>query len=1030
MKDSTRNLRSAISFVLAACATTAVGTSLVNAQTASSSADSSSKSSQALQGTAEPALQEVVVTGSRIAVAPNDISMSPVTTVTQGDIQETGFVRVEDVLNQLPSITAEFGSGDSISSTGTATVSLRDLGSQRTLVLVNGRRMQPGGAGGVPPGNANAADINQIPASLLKSVDVLTGGASSVYGADAVGGVVNFILDTHFTGVKIDSDYSFYNHSNDSSASQQYLGYLSSAGDGTPEKTANVGQTKDVSVTVGSDFADGKGNAVAYFTYLNTEPVAGYQIDHAGCTLSGGGSSSAPGTHCGGSAIGPNGYIFGLGKVAGVTTSVITAQSVDPKTGLLRPAGVADEYNYGALSYLQRQSERYTAGAFTNYDVNDNVNVYTETMFARNTTQAQYGPSGDFGKNAHPISCTNPLLTAQEISVICDPAVLAANQAFYNPATLSSGAPNPAYNPALANSAFLYTYRRNVEGGGRQDNYTSTSIRQVIGTKGKFLDAWSYDTYAQVGITQLADFESNFLNTDLINNALDVTGTAAAPTCASGGSCVPWNIWVPGGVTAAALSYLETPASWAATSTEYVADGSVTGDLGKYGVQLPTAASGLQVNVGSEYREEKFSFKPDYVYANGLASGGANGANPFSGGIHVWEGFTEVHAPLIDNMPGAYNLSFDGGYRYSAYTLGGNTNTYKFQVEYAPIQDIRFRGGYNRAVREPNLGELFQPAAVGSGGAADPCWGPTPSLTLAECEKTGVTEGQYGHLSANPAAQSNTLQGGNTALTPEIADTYTFGVVWHPSFVPSLVVSVDAFNIKIRNAIEELSSTTIIDACANLGSLCNLIHRGPNGSLWQNPNEYVSATEQNVGSILTRGADLSSRYTQDIGALGKLAFNLTGTYTKDFNTVPFPGETAYNCTGYAGNTCGPPQPHFRSVLSTTWVSPWYGADLTLRWRFIGPTQMEGLSQNPQLAASGYYAGYNIPGYNYIDLSASAQVTNVLNVRVGVNNITDKDPPVVLGGTFGCNANNCNDNTWVGTYDALGRLLYAHVTLKF
>ncbi len=190
MKDTTR-LQLAIRLALAACATTAVGSSLVNAQTtpalASNSADSST------------GLQEVVVTGSRIAVAPNDISMSPVMTVTQVDIQQTGYVRVEDVLNSIPSIVAEQSSGDSISSDGTATVSLRGLGSNRTLVLIDGRRMQPGGAGGVPPGTANAADINQIPSALLKSVDVLTGGASSVYGADAVAGVVNFILDRHFT---------------------------------------------------------------------------------------------------------------------------------------------------------------------------------------------------------------------------------------------------------------------------------------------------------------------------------------------------------------------------------------------------------------------------------------------------------------------------------------------------------------------------------------------------------------------------------------------------------------------------------------------------------------------------------------------------------------------------------------------------------------------------------------------------------------------------------------------------------------
>jgi iron complex outermembrane recepter protein len=1011
MKDTTR-LQLAIRLALAACATTAAAPSLVNAQTTPAATSG------------EPALQEVVVTGSRIALSPNDISLSPVMTVTQTDIQQTGFVRVEDVLNNLPSMVAEQGSGDSISSTGTATVSLRGLGSQRTLVLINGRRMQPGGSGGVPPGTANAADINQIPAALLKSVDVLTGGASSVYGADAVAGVVNFVLDTHFTGVKIDSSYSFYNHSNDSAASQQYLGYLSDLGAARPQGSANTGQSKDVSVIVGSDFADGKGNATAYFTYLNTSPVAGYQIDHAGCSLDGGSTTADSKPRCGGSPIGPNGYIFGVGSAGGVTTTLLQPQSVDPKTGVLRPSNsTTDLFNFGALSYLQRQSERYTAGGFTHYDVNDNFSVYTETMFARNSNGAQYGPSGDFGKNAHPISCTNPLLTAQEVSVICDPTFLAANQTYYN-------APGSAsYNPALANSAFLYTYRRNVEGGGRQDNYTSSSIRQVVGTSGKFLDAWSYDAYAQVGITQIQDIEKNFLNTDLINNALDVT---PAGTCAVGGACVPWNIWVPGGVTAAALAYMETPSTYTANSTEYIADASVTGDLGKYGVKLRTASSGLQINVGTEYREEKFTFTPDFVYADGLASGGANSATPFSGGVHVWEGFTELHMPLVENLPGIYNLSVDTGYRYSSYTLGGNTNTYKFQVEYAPTEDIRLRGGYNRAVRAPNLGEFFQPAGVGSGGSADPCWGPTPSLTQAECARTGVNPASYGSLSVNPAAQTNTQQGGSTALTPEIADTYTFGVVWHPSFVPNLFLSVDAFNIKIKKAIEELSSAEVITACGKFGTFCDLIHRSPSGSLWISPTYYVQTLEQNVGSILTRGADLESRYTQDIGFLGKLAFDLTGTYTKDYNTVAYPGDTAFNCTGYGGNTCTAPQPHFRSVFSTTWLSPWYGADVTLRWRFIGPTQMEGLSQAPQLAASGYYAGYpaQLPGYNYLDLSASAQAGEHVNVRVGVNNIADKNPPVVLGGTFGCNANNCNDNTWVGTYDTLGRFLYAHVTLKF
>ena len=1005
MKYSSINLSQAIKLALAACATTA--SPFVHAQASSES------------GANEPAMQEVVVTGSRIAVAPNDISLSPITSVSQVDIQKTGLIRVEDVLNNLPSVTADQNSGESISSVGVATVSLRDLGAQRTLVLVDGKRLQPGGAGGVPPGTSSAADVNQIPAALIESVDVLTGGASSVYGADAVAGVVNFIMNTHFEGVKIDSDYSFYDHSNDSA---QYLGYLNDFGATKPESTAHTGQSKDFSIVAGSNFADGKGNATTYFTYTKTNPVAGYQLDHSGCTLIGGSSNSAADSkpRCGGSGTNATGNFFALGTV-GANTTTLFQNTVDSKTGVFRPLTGADLYNYGALSYFQRSSERYTTGAFLHYDINDNVTVYTESMFARNKTQAQYGPSGDF-TTPSVISCANPLLTPSELAVICSPANLAANQKLYG--TVGS------------NAATVYIGRRNVEGGGRQDNYTSDSFRQVIGARGAFMDAWSYDVSAQVGISQLQDIEANFLGTPQIAAALDVVTDPATgqPACASAltgvnPTCVPWNIFQKGGVTSAALAYLTTPATYSSTSTEYVVTGSVTGDLGKYGMKVPTAEKGLQVNLGSEYREEKFVFQPDYVFLNGYQAGGAP-SKAVDGGLHVWEGFTEFKLPLIDKLPGIYNLSLDAGYRFSSYTLGGNTNTYKFQVEYAPIESLRFRGGYNRAVRAPNLGELFQPAAVGSGGSPDPCWGTAPTLTQAQCANTGVTAAEYGHITVNPAAQTNSIQGGNTGLTPEIADTYTFGIVFKPEFVSGLTMSLDAYNIKIRNVIAELSTATIINTCALTGAGCDLIHRGPTGSLWFSTNNYVVATQQNLGSELTRGADLSVNYLLDMNSLGKLSTNLMATYTKDFETEPLKHAGQYDCAGYAGNTCGPPLPHTRSVLTSTWLTPWYGLDFTARWRFIGSTKTEFENQSTYLSSSYYTNQEHIPGYNYIDLSASSQVNQYVNVRLGVNNVADKNPPLVLGGALGCVSNNCNDNTWAGTYDALGRYLYAHVTVKF
>ena len=262
---------------------------------------------------------------------------------------------------------------------------------------------------------------------------------------------------------------------------------------------------------------------------------------------------------------------------------------------------------------------------------------------------------------------------------------------------------------------------------------------QTIGVKGAFADAWSYDAYAKVGITQFGDIEGNFLGTPQMDNALNVvpnpaTGgvagvAAGAPVCAaallngSAPKCVPWNIWTPNSITPAQLAYLTVPSTWSTTATEFIVSDSVTGDLGKYNIKIPTAKDGMSVNVGTEYREEKFDFSPDYIFAQRIdgrrrAVRGDCRRIPRVRGIH-----RSAHLPIMNELPAAYNLSADAGYRYSSYTEGFNTNTYKIQLEWAPIQDVRFRGGYNRAVRAPNIDELFEPAVMGAGGTADPCWG-------------------------------------------------------------------------------------------------------------------------------------------------------------------------------------------------------------------------------------------------------------------------------------------------------------------
>jgi outer membrane receptor protein involved in Fe transport len=970
------------------------------------------------QGGGAAAEIQIFVTGSRLPQAPNDISISPIISVTADDIQKTGRVRVDDILDDLPLITAEAPLSISTFSPGIVTVSLRDLGSQRNLMLVNGRRMNPGGAGGLsgPGGNSKAVDLNQIPPELVERIDVLTGGASAIYGADAVAGVINFVLNTHYQGVKIDAQYGFNNHQNNNST---YLKYLQTSPFPvpTPPSTVNTGQNRTASILVGGNFADDRGNATAYASFLHSSPAIGYQFDHAACALTGGPHPNYPIT-CDGSGTSAHGQFLMVGQVGGVTTTIVD-NTVDAKTGAFRPFNNSDLYNYGALTSFQRQSERWTAGAFLTYDVSKQASVYSETMFARNTSQAEYGASGSFFELAK-TNCGNPLLTASEVAQLCAPATLAANQAAYG---------------LTGNNFDIYVGRRSVESGPRQENFDSWSIRQVLGVKGEINDLWTYDVYGQLGISSLQDIQGNYLGNPQVDNALQAVAGPSGPACAVGPPCVPWNVWVPGGVTQAQLNYLSTPSSWSGTSTEYLVDGAVTGDLGKYGIKLPSANSGINIAIGAEYRQEKFVFSPDYVYLNGFQSGGAP-SKALNGAFHVWEGFTELRLPLIDEKPGAYLLSMDAGYRYSSYTEGFNTNTYKVGLEWAPIGDVRLRGGYNRAVRAPNIDELFAPVVINPTPSADPCWGPAPALPLAECERTGVTATQYGHIA--PSGGVNAQTGGNPSLTPEIADTYTYGVVFQPQALPEFTATVDAFSIKIRNTITSLSPNAIIDKCAITGdpSLCGLIHRGPSGSLWLTTANFVQATTLNIGSVSTKGFDVADRYRLSMAGMGTLNFSLVGTYVWNFLStggVGPAGIAAFDCAGYWGSTCGAPLPKWRHVLNTTWATPWAGFDATIRWRYIGSSAVDRSSSDPQLAAPFYPQTAHIPAYNYIDLSFAIPIGRMFAFRLGVNNIADKDPPLILVGNLSdCpgTTSSCNDNTWVGTYDTLGRYIYMHLSAEF
>jgi len=1006
-----------------------------------------------------PELQEVVVTGSRIS-APNLESISPVTAVTSEEIKTTGVVRIEDLLNSLPQVVADQGSGLSMGSNGTATLNLRGLGAQRTLVLVNGRRLQggdPGAALGATPAFASAADINQIPVALIERVDVLTGGASSTYGADAVAGVVNFIMNDHFEGIRLDSNFGVYNHSNH----EGFINPLLTAKNfGAVNGTNWDGNNKDFTVVLGQAFADGAGHMEGYLGYRRTAPITADHRDHAACVLTSAGSSTSAGPYvCSGSSNSAPAVFY--------NASTGKSYQLDP-TGTV--VSKYARYNYAATHYLERNDERYTAGFMGKLKLNDHAEVYTEFSFMDDITTGAYAPAGAFlgsGKNTDAetglpdgnmsVNCgsgaygntgMNPYLTASEFDVICAGGpkggpISGGPVANYTNSTRPAGA--TAYQIQGGDAQLLFA-RRNIEGGPRQDNYTHTAYRGVLGLRGDITEGWTYDAYGLFSQTRSLDFHNNDTSTNLIQNALfavknPVTG---AITCRGNPQgCIPWNIWNPATPpTKAEVAYFSAPGEYSANSAEDVVSGYVSGDLTSRGAKTPWAADGLKVVFGTEYRRDTLTTQPDQELLTADLAGFGSPIVPVNALAHVWEGFWEARMPIVRDAPLAKSLDVEGGYRYSSYSEGFNTNTYKFGVEWAPTSDVRLRGSYNVAKRVPNLQELFQPQHVGLDGGSDICAAGT-TLTALQCSYLHVTAAQYaGGVPASPASQYNGLIGGATNLTPETAKTTNVGIVFTPTFLPGFSATLDYTDIKITDLIQSFGASTIQANClltADAASVwCQKIHRSPLGDLWTSSQAYVVDPLLNEGKLENKGIDLGMAYRLDMGNWGKFRSRLDAGYLLKLLYSPasvggIPGKP-YDCAGQFGITCSaatPPAPKYRHRLALDWDTPLTGFSAGATWRFFGivHNSITNPSSPDYKPSFGIPADNTIPTISYLDLRVSYNI-NKITVRVGANNVLDKDPPIIDTLNDTGNSIYGESNTFPSLYDSLGRYIYANVTIDF
>jgi iron complex outermembrane receptor protein len=943
------------------------------------------------QPQAQPKFEEVVeVTGSLIP-RPTLEAMSPVATLDPEQIATAGTTRLEDLLTSLPQVFQAQNSTIANGASGTATVDLRYLGPNRTLVLIDGRRM-PGGDTG-----ALAADLNFIPAFLVKRIDILTGGASSTYGADAVAGVVNFIMDKDFEGFKVGASGSGYQHNNNNTFIQDVN---KARGFTPPSGGAMDGGSIDAHVAYGAKFADGKGHASAYIEYRRTSALLKKRRDYTNCSV----SVLADPVSCGGSSTNP----FGRFLVYSPDGDFVGDYTLDENGpgNTLTDYTSAHLYNYGAVNFMQRPDQRWTAGAFVDYKFNDHTQGYMSLMLMDDVSDAQIAPSGDFGNTGY-VNCDNPLLSADQVQKFCTDAGWGPND--------------------LAEVTIL---RRNVEGGERSDHLEHQSYRVVTGIKGDISDKWSYDVYGLHGQTRAPEAYNNDLNTQRLQNALIVDGDPNDPTtwtCRNDteNGCVPWNIFQLNGVTQAALDYVQLPLVSISGLRTDVISAKLTGDTG---AKLPSATENLQVAVGAEYRREALFYKPDFAYQQGWGAGQGAKQLPVSGSYWVQELYGEALIPLIQDAPGAQNLSLELGYRYSDYSTTGSASTWKAQGSWAPSKSFKFRAGVNRATRAPNIVELFQPQRVALYGSIDPCAGSDPSFTPEQCAHTGVSPDKYGSILENPAGQYNAFLGGNPDLEPETADTHYGGVVITPEGLPGLSVALDYFDIKIDQRIGTLNPDDVLRQCASTGdpALCSLIHRDSRGTLWLNPDGYTIATTLYIGKLGSEGVDVNASYLMPL-ANSFLNFNLMGTYLLG-ETIDT-GLFAYDCVGLYGDTCGVPTPRWRHRAQVSWeTGPWV---LTLGWRMQGSVKVDESSNQealynpdniPDWKATG---GYENGNFNYFDLGASWNITKDIQVALGINNILDKEPPLGVGFQT-----NDYGPGFYGFYDPYGRVIHSSINFNF
>ncbi|BAK64911.1 TonB-dependent receptor-like protein [Sphingobium sp. SYK-6] len=935
----------------------------------------------------------IIITGSLIK-NPNLQGSTPVNVTTADEIDLLQSNVAEEMLREIPGIVPSIGSAVNNGNGGNSFVNLRGLGSNRNVVLLDGVRI-------VPADLVGRVDLNNIPLALIERVDVLTGGASTTYGADAISGVVNFVTKQDFTGLEA------------TAASQ-----ITERGDG---------KTYRFDVTTGVSFDDGRGNIVLSVGYQHADPV--YQ---------------------GQRKIGMNTIGSYTGASAGSGTAVPTRFSV-PGSGTLQIApdgqslvGTYAPFNFAPDNIFQTPFERYNIYSAARYEVADGIEVYSRGLFTKNTVDTIIAPSGAFGI-AVDIPLSNPYLPTGIRNQFC--SAFDISGADCAAAATATDPSDPAYREVTT-----AMFRRAVEVGPRISEYSNTVFDYRLGLRAGVTDSIDFDVYGAYGEAEQVQTIMGYTLNSRVRESLLATNTT---TCLDGtrSDCVPVNWFgaTPGGFTSEQIDFLTGESTVRVKTSLTQAHATLSGD---FGVASPLAADPISFAVAGEYRKYTAQQASDTLAESGDLGGSGGPAPNIRGAFDVYEAIGELVVPVVTDKPFFEELTIQAGIRYSSYTIDAvgtpsfDTTTWKVQGTWTPTPGFTLRGGYSRAVRAPNINELFAPVSTGlTSLSSDPCASindegvrisPGPTGVLRDvCLAQGATPANVDSINVPIASQANQTSGGNINLKPETSNSYTIGAIFQPAVLSGFSATIDYYNIKLTGAISTPTPGDAMDACfagSNLSPTnpaCTVIRRDPltgglNGDPTTTPGLFLASS--NLGELATDGIDLTMNYRHQLG-FADLALNFVGNWTNKSTFKSSPSAVALDCVGLVSANCGSLQPELQWSLRTTLA--FSGFDVSFLWRHIDSFVHEDAPDLFVGVPFGYTESFDfnrIKAYDYFDLTARFNIMENLSLTFTVQNLFDKDPPLV-GSDAGGTAWN-SGNTFPSTYDALGRRYGAQVKLRF